>query len=499
MDSTMQENFSRVARQSSSQGVRERAVRVLNRGIFFGLLALIALVAIPYGTVQPQWEAAFECAVFTLVALWIIEGLLSGAWHVKRRALLAPLAALIAFAFLQTLPLWGANIAGMELRRAISDDPYQTRLFAFKLLALTLSLALLLRYTSSQTRLRALIYVVIGVGVASALFGFVRVTSQRDATGFILSSLGPGEGYAQFINRNHFAFLIEMSLGLTLGLVAGGGVRRDRLLLYLAATILMCTTLVMSNSRGGILSMLGQLIFIAFLFAAVRPRQESPRPNSVALGWLQRLRSLFVIRVALVLCLVTVVAVGIVWVGGDPLVSRLEVVPGEVSAERSDTRQGERRIEIWKATWQLVKAHPLTGVGFGGYWIAIPEYHDASGRVTPQEAHNDYLELLASGGMIGVALAAWFVIVLIRLALRQLRIRDSFRRAACFGALAGLFGVAFHSVVDFGLHVTVNALVFTALVAIAVLNDRAERTDREPPLSRKNARAHYEKLVVGVI
>ena len=37
----------------------------------------------------------------------------------------------------------------------------------------------------------------------------------------------------------------------------------------------------------------------------------------------------------------------------------------------------------------------------GGYWIAIPGYHNASGTLVPQEAHNDYLELLASGGIIG--------------------------------------------------------------------------------------------------
>jgi len=251
------------------------------------------------------------------------------------------------------------------------------------------------------------------------------------------------------------------------------------LLLYLAATMLMSTTLVLSNSRGGILGMVGQLIFVALLFTAVRPRRELPESNKSASRWLQRLRSLFLVRVALVACLVTVVSVGIVWVGGDPLVSRLEVVPGEVRAENADTRRGERRIEIWRATWQLIKAHPVTGVGFGGYWIAIPAYHDASGQVTPQEAHNDYLELLASGGLIGAGLGVWFVIVLIRLALRQLHTADSFRRAACFGALAGLFGIAVHSLVDFGLHITVNALVFAALVVIATLDITGKGKDWE--------------------
>jgi len=45
---------------------------------------------------------------------------------------------------------------------------------------------------------------------------------------------------------------------------------------------------------------------------------------------------------------------------------------------------------------------------YGGYWIAFPGQHDASGVFTPEEAqfrplaaHNEYLELLASGGLLG--------------------------------------------------------------------------------------------------
>ncbi|MCA1602327.1 MAG: hypothetical protein LC776_12025, partial [Acidobacteria bacterium] len=88
------------------------------------------------------------------------------------------------------------------------------------------------------------------------VFGIVRQTTQRGEAGFILPYLMPGEGYAQFINQNHFAFLMEMALGLVLGLVVGGGVRRDRVLIYLVAVVPVWTALVLSNSRGGIFSML---------------------------------------------------------------------------------------------------------------------------------------------------------------------------------------------------------------------------------------------------
>ena len=110
----------------------------------------------------------------------------------------------------------------------------------------------------------------------------------------------------------------------------------------------------------------------------------------------------------------------------------------------------------------------------GGYWAAIPAVHDASGTMTPQEAHNDYLELLASGGLVGLALGVWFAIVVFKRTRKNLGSSNRFQRAACLGAAIGIAGVAVHSLVDFGLHTIVNALVFTTLIVIATSNSQRE-------------------------
>jgi putative inorganic carbon (HCO3(-)) transporter len=478
-----------LARPRVGQAARGRTAQLFDPAIFFTLLALIAVVAIPYGSVQPWWEAVFECTVFGLVGLWAVDGLLSGAWRVTGYRLLAPLIFIIILAFSQTIALGGdaVGIKG-EMWRALSADPYETRRFALKLLALSLAGMLLLRYTSSQRRLRTLIHVLIVVGVASAIFGIVRQMVQGSTPNLELPQLLPDRSYGQFIDRNHFAFLIEMVLGLIFGLIIGGGIQRERRLIYLTAALLLCAALVLSNSRGGILTMLCQMLFLALLFGVPGPARASHREGSSVLhAWLSRLSSSFVVRAALILSLLTAVTIGIIWVGGDPLMHRLGTVPREFSANDDDKRMNTRRVEIWQATWRLIKAHPIAGTGFGGYWIAFPAQHDASGVFTPDEAqfrplaaHNEYLELLASGGLIGGVLAAWFVIVLIRSAREHLRrSRDPFRRAASFGAVIGLFGVAIHSLVDFGLHDTVNALVFTALVVIATVALKEESSQHE--------------------
>ena len=72
--------------------------------------------------------------------------------------------------------------------------------------------------------------------------------------------------------------------------------------------------------------------------------------------------------------------------------------------------------------------------------------------------------------MIGLAIGSWFAFVFVRAARREIRGDDPYLRAAKVGALAGIVAVAVHSLVDFGLHITINALVFTALLAIVVIS-----------------------------
>lgn len=472
-------------RSNARDGAHVHAAHLFGNAIFCALLILIALVAVPYGTVEPWWQALFESAVFGLAALWLIEGYLSGSYDFSAYRILLPLIALTLFGLLQTVPFGSEATAplksGVRVWRALSADPHGTRQWVSEMLALILVGAMLLRYTFSRRRLRILIYLVIGLAVASALFGLLRKTTQHQA-GFILPYLVPGFGYGQFINNNHFAFLMEMALGLVLGSIVAGRVRLDRLPIYVGLALLLGMSLVISNSRGGILSMLCQLVFIAVLFPSVRPIQEPVISNTGARAWAARASGSLVVRALLILCLVVTVSVGVVWVGGDPLLGRLEAIPGEVSTREESQRWGERRVDIWRATLRLIKAHPIAGVGMGGYWAAIPEYHDASGEFTPQRAHNDYLELLASGGLIGVALGAWFIYVLVRWALKQMRSHERFRCECSFGALVGLSGIAVHSFFDFGLHTTINALIFMVLVVIATVD--VCHDEQTPPIRK---------------
>jgi O-antigen ligase len=442
-------------------------LRLLERTIFGGLLVLLALTAIPYGTVEPWSEALFECGVWLLTLLWIVHGLFAGSWSFGNARLFYPLIALVAFALLQSIALWQTTAAGEKVWYAISADPFETRRFVLKVAALILAGMLLTRYTTSKKRLSALVHLMIAIAMASAMFGIVRQSVQH-SDGFFLPALRVGAGYAQFINRNHFSFLMEMAMGLVAGLMVVRSRKRERLPLYAAALLALWTALVLANSRGGLLAMIVQLICAVILFPIARQSYVHERTGD-AQGIFRFARS-FAGRAAMLTVVVAVVVAGVIWIGGDPLAATLENTSVEVGpADKSVMYERVRRRDIWYATSLMIKAHPLAGAGFGGYWAEIPQYHDASGLFTPQQAHNDYLEILASGGLIGFGLLVWFATMLFKQTRKALASADPFYNAVCFGAIIGLAGVAVHSIFDFGLHITLNALVFVALLAILSL------------------------------
>jgi O-antigen ligase len=449
-----------------SAALKSRFSSVLAGTVFVSLLCLIALTAIPYGTSQPWWIAAFVCVIFILAIFWLGEGSLNHSWFGESWIVAAPLVALAFLSLLQTLNLRNGSgqpgAIAFEPWNTISADPYQTRFVALQLLAMAIAVILLSRYAISAKRMRITINVVICVAVASAVFGILRQTMQH-TDGFGLPLLQLGLGYGQFINKNHFAFLMEMSLGLILGLILGGGVRRDQALIYFAALLPIWIGLVLSSSRGGLIAMLAQIIIAALLVSVVARKKSSTEPQSKLFKFARSLP----VRAALILVLILGVVFGTLWLGGDHLATNIEASRLEFNPDPENLRLGVSRNEIWKATWRMFMAHPILGVGMGGYWAAIPAFHNASGTMTPQEAHNDYLELLASSGVVGLALALWFAVIVFKRTRENLHAPNRFRRAACFGAAIGIAGVAIHSLVDFGLHTITNALVFTTLVVIA--------------------------------
>jgi O-antigen ligase len=435
--------------------------RIIDRVVFYGLLALLVVIAIPYGSVQQWWVALFECVVFVFAILASFDLLLTKDALPAGSRVALPLLILCLFLIFQSLPFLGfSNPVFPDLRRAISADPFTTQQLSIKLFALIVAGILLLRYINTESRLRVLTYTVIAIAVCSALFGLLRHGSGGPRWFFPLPK--DTRGFAQFVNRNHFGFLVEMAFGLIAGLVIRGteGYRRWVLAAFAA---FLWISLVVANSRGAILATLCQLLFLIVAANPFHMRFPVVRGES---RW--QMGKAFAVQGLLMIVLVSAFAYGVRWVGGETVVSNFELTTIGFSQQGGhERRENVSRRDVWSATWRLFKAHPVLGSGFGAYWIAITRHHDASGDFTPQEAHNDYLELLAAGGIVGTALCAWFVLLVLLRAIVVLKV-VGWAGGAALGAIVGAFGVMVHNVVDFGLHITINAVILMTLIVIII-------------------------------
>src|SRR2546421_2446036 len=454
--------------EEHSRSPRVHVLGLLDATIFYGLIGVLVFTPWPYGSVEPWSQAVFECAIFALGFLWCIHSILHGSWSPGELRLFFPLIALAVWAIMQSLSWSQSNIAGVRVTNALSADRFESWIFALRLLALTMAGIIAVRFTRGSLRLAVLVSAIAGIAVASAVFGIMRLTMQH-TDGFVLSSLHVGGGFAQFINRNHFAFIVEPAMGLLMAMILLRSAAGYRKLFYVSAMILLWAALVMSRSRGGVLAVTAEMIAAALVFIYSRKSRISIEKN-----WTRRVGTVAVTANAVAAILVIIMTT-MIWLGGDQLATGVETAKTEMTLDAADGHEGARRRDIWRATMQMARAHLIAGAGLGGYWAEIPAYHDASGVLTPQQAHNDYLELLASGGLIGAALFVWFIVALVQQCRKALETSNGFQRVVALGSIIGILGVALHSLEEFGLHITANALAFVMLLSILSLDNLNQR------------------------
>jgi O-Antigen ligase len=368
---------------------------------------------------------------------------------------------------LQVAPLLArAPAAGMpeprqELRHPLSIDPPKTVrglvfLGAFGVFLLGLARGFdgfdLRRFAGGLTVL----------GVLMALIGIVqKATWNGKIYGFwepINKSFG---AFGPFVNRNHFAGWMLMALGIALGLFAGQVARgmrgveptwrarlvwfstpdANRVVLTGFSILAMGLALVMTLSRSGISGFALALLLSGF---QVMRTQAAATRRRMLVGYL---------------VLLAVVSVG--WAGVDAIVDRFAQVDMQLGG----------RAGAWADAWRIHHLFPAVGTGFNTYGTATLFYQTVDVKLAHYvEAHNDYLQILAEGGL----LVAVPVILLAGLFAREVTRR--FREAQDdrtgywlrVGAVTGILAIAMQEIVEFSLQMPGNTALFAVLCAIAI-------------------------------
>ena len=428
-------------------------------GVVFVLLCLIPLLAaIAYGAVDNWALGLLTIGAGVIAVFWILDAWMKGAFRFSANLLQLPLLGLILIGVVQLLPLRSPNVPAELLSvpasGALSLDPYLTRLAVVLLIVYLVFFAAALVYLNNQKRLRRVVFTIIIFAALMSFFGILQRLANLDSI-YGLRPSPQAIPFASMVNQHHFAAFMEMSIGLTLGLLFGKAAKKDKNLLLIIAAVLMGIAVVLTGSRGGLLSLLGVIGFV--VAANLLKRRVDGKSSGEAVNY-RRNFALIGGGIALLLVLFG----SALLLGGDQSILRgvgLQDMKGDISTGRT---------HFWQMAVKIIYDYPFLGSGLNSFGTVYTQYDTWNGAMRVEQAHNDYLQMLADAGVAGFLCIVAFILLLFRQGLQIIgKASDNFRRSAAVGALAGCFGILLHSFFDFPLRTPSNAFFFLLLTVIA--------------------------------
>jgi len=438
-----------------------------SRFAFLVICVAIVLSALAYGTVHYWALALFNLGALTILVLWMLDAWTLGTLRVSRNLLQLPLLGALGLGLIQLLPISGT----------LSFDPYSTRLALVQFATLLIYFAATLVFIDTPHRLHLMVRTIMIFGFVLAIFGLTQSFTSPTKV-YWVRELSQSTAFGPFINRHHFAGYMELTIALPLGLLFAGVVDKQKRVLYLFVAGLMGVALVMTTSRGGIISLVAEIAFLAIVTAIWRTQSERRKTK------LSPLKSA-ALRAGMAGALLVGLFFSVLLLGGEFSIYRFID-----SVNTDDPTTG--RAHFWAVTLDIIKAHPYVGTGLGAFGVIYTRYDSRNGMFRLEQAHNDYLQVLSDAGIIGAVLAFSFVALLFWKAISRARSKDDFRRGVALAALSGCFAVLVHSFFDFTLHTTSNALLFLVMAALATLNGRVEAPRRKHRKSRASSADYAE-------
>ena len=399
-----------------------------------------------------------------IMLLWLAEAWNVGGIVFHTSWLQIPLVGLILIGLVQLLPLGGdsGGLLGVGASHSLSLDPYSTRFFVIRLVVYLTFFAACLTFINSERRLKKVVLLVVIFGALMAFFGILQRLSNPD--GIYGMRLTPQAiPFGSFVNQHHFAAFMQMTAGLALGLLLGKETARDKKLMLATAVVVMGVATVFTSSRGGLLGFLAVLGFVTLLNFLSGRSSRADRDDAdpgAAHGKL-------IVGAAGIALIVIIFGTALLLGGNDSLLRGIGIANAD-----ADISTG--RLHFWPIALRIFLEHPIIGAGFDAFGVAFTKHDTWSGALRVEQAHNDYLQILADGGLTALTCIGGFIYLLFRKSLATIANSAGFRQSAAIGALAGCFGILVHSFFDFPLRTHSNAFFFLLLAAIATVTVAAE-------------------------
>jgi O-antigen ligase len=379
------------------------------------LLALVLFTPLYFGSV-PVWAVMAECA-FIFLLLSFFPSAIIEAVHFPRPVLICFLALFVWIAFQSAFG---------------SLHPFESRIEFLKWTAYAL-VFLLVQYLPFEKRMPILTGFII-LGVFEAIYGLYEVKSSHEQ---VLSRAKEFHRHfvtGTYLNRNHFAGLMELALGVQFGFLFRAFLQKKaaQILPYFVIISICAFAFLLSGSRMGITSFSVTLLFFLILLLFHSDRQTK---YFVAL-----------------------------------ICGALGVFAFQAKAFLAErffyTSSGEfwgGRIEVWRNTLQMIKQHALQGIGLGNFEWVFPLYQSGASKMGWSHAHQDYLELASELGLPFFLLLIFsFFYLWVSGLYHGLKLENE-KRPLIWGGFIGITSLALHALTDFNFAIPANAFLWILL------------------------------------
>jgi len=392
-----------------------------------GICLLVAFAVFAHGAVEAWSAAVVEIGAAVLFVLWGVRVFTGRETQCRWSPLLWPLLAFWCFGLVQSVT-------------RLSVYPYLTKVELLRLAAYLLLFFLALQAFRTREHWRGFAWFLLALAFTVSVFGIVQHYTFNGKLYWVRELPYGGIPFGPYVNRNHFAGLIELLVPTGLAILVLRAVRQDLLPMAALFTLLPIGALFLAASRGGIASFAVQVLLLGLFIAARRGERTHLTAAAVVL----------VLAGALV-----------AWLGVGRALERFSKFQTLEVTEA-------RRVVMIRDSWHIFLDHPWAGTGLGTLPVVYPRYESFYDGKIVNHTHNDYVEVLADTGVIGGLAGLAFLALLVRAGLAHLwSSGDSLDFALHLGALVACAGILVHSLVDFNLHIPSNALLFFLQAALA--------------------------------
>ncbi|MEG4179540.1 MULTISPECIES: O-antigen ligase family protein [unclassified Microcoleus] len=417
------------------------------------ILRPAAFIAIAYALTQGAWgrTADIRLAIWLLLSLTAVMVLQ-----------MVPLPPEIWKALPGRSPIAdiGVEIGADQIWRPLTLSPART---LNSLMSMSVPLAAILLFSLlTPVRRGQVLILLVGVGVLSAFLGILQGIIGAESSLYFYEITNKGSAVGLFANRNHHAFFLTSLVPIIiLGLIAerSQGGAKSRGVLYFSSLILILLILPMVGSRSGLIIGLLAVMSSVPIYVAL---ESGGRALGEPKGFPNR-RKLAVVAAAILLA---------------PMFLLVPLALGRSSAINrllDDSEGPEIRIQMLPYIFDMASLHLPFGIGFGAFEKAFYSFEPDSSLSEPymNQAHNDYLQLLAEAGFAGVAILLAFGLIGGRafLGAWQGRKRYPHSYALRLSALVSMVLIGIASLTDYPLRVP-SLMAFFGLLASALLAPR---------------------------